>query len=173
MLQDLFDQISTLNVVSGKEACMKQLDEWAHKMRTQIDQKYNELQMKIDHVHTKIEASRDQWKASLKQSLETNVGCVLRVQFQKDEVEEKEFNKAQAEFHRLKELFQLINNKPLILISNDQENRHEFNAPSLFFSNVNVDIFGWMENSSTGHAHSQHIDIDENITDQRDTGEYN
>lgn len=173
MLQDLFNQISTLNVISGKDDCMKQLQEWADKMHTQIDEKYNELQMKINHVHTKIEASRDHWKASLRQNVETNVGCVLQVQSQKDEVDENEFKKARAELHRLNELFQFLNHKPLIFMSNGQENRHELNAPSVFFSNIDIDIFGWMENNFMEYTHQQQIDVDENITDQRDNGEYN
>ena len=157
---------------------MKQLDQWADRIRAQINLKYDQLQLKIDRYRTKIEASRDHWKESLTRTMAEKVGRPLQEQLQKDEVEEIELNRARAEFEFSKELFQSLHNKRIISLSTATGHQDVLNAPRLFLPNVITDSFSWVEDSSMEdtvpameHSHQQHIDIDMDVPYRRDNGE--
>lgn len=169
-----------MNIVSGKEDCMKQLDQWADKIRAQINMTYDQLQLEINFYHRKTEASTDQWKRSLMQRMETKVGCSLQEQLHKDEVEEAEFNGAQTEFELSKELFQSLHNRPIISLSTVTGNQDVLNAPCLVLPNVITDSFGWIEDfpiedtvSAMEHSHQQQLHIGTDVSHETADGEYN
>jgi hypothetical protein len=171
--------IQTLNIASGKEKCIAQLNQWAEMMHSKINQKYNELQLELDRLDREIEASRENWKKVLLNRMETKVGCVLTVQSQKDEVDEVEYNEAQDEFVRLKELFHLFSSQPMISLLNVENNQEDLNTPRLVFPSITADSFNWMENFSMEntvqtmeYSDQQPIDIDENINYRSNTGNY-
>ena len=169
-----------MNIISGKENCMKQLDQWADKIRAQINLKYDEIQLEINRYHRKIEASRDHWKTSLTRTVETEVKCPLEKQSHKNEVEEIEFNRGRTEFESSKKLFLLLHEKPIICLTSAPGNQDVLNAPCLVLPNIITDSFGWIEESSMEdrvsameHSHQQQTDIDEYLPYRIDNGEYN
>ncbi|CAF4159312.1 unnamed protein product, partial [Rotaria sordida] len=81
--------------------------------------------------------------------METKIGCVLNEQLQKDEVDGLEVNRARDEFIRIKQLYNLLNNQPLINVTNEENNQIDLKTPRVIFPNVNIDGFNWIEELST------------------------
>jgi hypothetical protein len=167
-----------LDIASGKENCIVQLNQWAEIMQTQINQKCKELQLELDRIHRQIEENRNQWKISFANRMENKVGCVLMEQLQKCEIDGAGFDKARDEFIHLKELFNLFNGQPLISVFSVEDNQANLNEPRVVLPTVLVDAFNWLEDSSMEYiaetieySHQQQTDFDE-ITNTRSTGNY-
>ncbi|CAF1263825.1 unnamed protein product [Rotaria sordida] len=101
--------------------------------------------------------------------METKIGCVLMEQLQKDEVDGLEVNRARDEFIRIKQLYNLLNNLPLINVTNEENNQIDLKAPHVIFPNVNIDGFDWIEELSTKtnlesmeYSNQEQIYVDEN-----------
>jgi len=157
---------------------MVQLKQWAETMHTEINQKYEELQLELDRIHRHIEENTVQWKRSLSNRIKTKVACVLMEQLEKSDIAGADFNEARDEFNRLKELFNLFNSQSIISIFNVKDNEGNWNEPSVVFPAVFVDALNWLEDSSMKNTVEtiesflqQQIDLDES-TIGTNTGNY-
>ncbi|CAF4021748.1 unnamed protein product [Rotaria sordida] len=101
--------------------------------------------------------------------MKTKIGYVLNEQLQKDEVDELEVDRARDELIRIKQLYNLLNNQPLINVTNEENDQIDLKTPRVIFPNVNIDGFNWIEELSTKTnlesmecSNQEQIHIDEN-----------
>lgn len=107
-------------------------------MHTKIDQKHYELYMKLAYFEQKIEENKDQWKKSLADWITTKVRCMLEKQLQRYEINGVEFSKTLHELDCVQELLHLFNNKPLISVSDEENNQMNLNEPRLVFQTTSI-----------------------------------
>ncbi|CAF1315429.1 unnamed protein product [Rotaria sordida] len=61
--------------------------------------------------------------------MKTKIGYVLNEQLQKDEVDELEVDRARDELIRIKQLYNLLNNQPLINVTNEENDQIDLKTP--------------------------------------------
>ncbi|CAF1017443.1 unnamed protein product [Adineta steineri] len=140
-IKELITEIPSLNIDNGRKNCEEQLNNWMQTMVDKIQQKYKELQMELDQLHSYIETNQDQWKSSLKDRMETKVRSVLMAQLKLHETDGSELTKARDELLRAQKFYNLLNSQTMITVSTAKDNEIYLLSPSLSFSNVIVDGF--------------------------------
>ncbi len=156
------------------------IDQWATKMHMKIDQKREELQIKLNQLDRQIEANKNDWRIAIKTDIEMKVGCVLTELLEKYEIDGMKFNKAREDLVYLKKLFDLFDKEQLISIDNHEEKQMNFISPQLNFSSViSNDIGGWMKNfysenleEKTNWLHNQQNYTNEKSTSQISSSKY-
>lgn len=122
-----------------KTSCAKQLDQWATTMHSKIEQIHHDLQMTLEHCEKKIHDNSDQLKKYLSNDLEQHVGSVLTEQLQQFEIDKSQIEKANLEYNRLENLFNLFNNQQLITMVVNTENEVNLNPPVIIGSDIVMD----------------------------------
>ncbi|CAF1516967.1 unnamed protein product [Adineta steineri] len=74
----------------------------------------------------------------MKNELEQNVGSILMEQLQIDEINGPKVETARKELHRLQQLFQSLNTKPLISLLNLGVNQVDLNAYGLVLPKITM-----------------------------------
>ncbi|CAF1037389.1 unnamed protein product [Adineta steineri] len=138
---ELITEIPSLNIDNGRKNCEEQLNNWMQTMVDKIQQKYRELQMELDQLHSYIETNQDQWKSSLKDRMETKVRSILMAQLKLHETDGSELTKARDELLRAQKFYNLLNSQTMITVSTAKDNEIDLLSPRLAFSNVIVDGF--------------------------------
>ncbi|CAF1379012.1 unnamed protein product [Adineta steineri] len=167
--KELFDKIPELTIDSGRTICMNQLNQWAQMMHDIINRKHNELQEELDQKHKQIEKNKNSWATFMRNELEQNVGCVLMEQVQKDEIDGPKVDTARKGFHRLQQLFDSLNTKPLISLSNVGINQVDFDTYGLGLPKITVTNF-FTENTVEimNFSGEEQTDIDETNRSRQD-----
>ncbi|CAF1477844.1 unnamed protein product, partial [Adineta steineri] len=170
-LQTLFNeaQIPELTIDSGRPICMTQLNQWAQMMHDTIDQKYNELRNELGQKHDQIERNKNSLTTFMRNELEQNVGCVLKEQLEKDEIDEPKVDEVRKEFHRLQQLFYSLNTKPLISLSNVDVNQVDLDTYGLVLPKITMTDCDWMTNLCTENTEEIMESSDEEQTDTDET----
>lgn len=132
----MFRRIPNLIVRSNTENYGRQLDQWFQMLHKNINQKHNEILHVINRLQEYIEEKSECWKNALRNRLETKIGCVLMEQIEKFEVEELKFNQARDEFIRAKDLFNILDNQPLIALSNMGDDQMDFSTSHFVFPTI-------------------------------------
>jgi len=148
-------------------------------MLEKIKQKFQQFHAELDQLHSYIEMSKNQWKTSLKNRMETRVTSVLREQLQKNEIDGLELSKARDELVRVQKLCDLLNSQTLITVASAEENVVDLNIPRLIFPSVTVDGLNWIDecseqnNSETMECSIQQKNaVNENTTSNETVCEY-
>jgi len=144
-------------------------------MHIKIEEKREELQMKLSQLDRKIEDYKDHWKLFLKTQIEMKVGCVLMELLQKYEIDELKLNKARQDFICLKKLFHSFDNQQLISIRNNEEKEMSFNLPELYFSSIISEDLDWMKNffSENSEERINLLDDQQNYMNEESTYKIN
>jgi hypothetical protein len=144
-------------------------------MHIKIEEKREELQMKLSQLDRKIEDNKDHWKLFLKTQIEMKVGCVLMELLQKYEIDESKLNKARQDFVCLEKLFHSFDNQQLISIRNNEEKEMSFNLPELYFSSVISEDLDWMKNffSENSEQRINLLDDQQNYMNEESTYKIN
>ncbi len=158
---------------------MAQLKQLTQAMHTDINQKFHELQLKLDRLHQHIETNKDHWKTSFPNIMKSKVISVLNEQLRKDEIDAFELNNARNEFDRLKKVFHALNSQPLMFLSHNENNQAQLNKIHLVIPSVIVDNLNCIEDFYTEntietmeHSDEQLVYTDENRNHSRNTGNY-
>jgi hypothetical protein len=125
-----------------------------------IDQKREELQIKLNQLDRQIEANKNDWRIAIKTDIEMKVGCVLMELLQKHEIDGSKFNKARQDLICLKDLFNLFDNEEFIFINNNEEKHMNFNSPQLNFSSLISNDIDWIKNFSSKNSEEINNSLD-------------
>ncbi|CAF1112619.1 unnamed protein product [Adineta steineri] len=141
---ELIAEIPSLNIDSGRKNCEEQLNYWIRIIVNKLQKQYKEFQVELDRLHNYIEMNKNQWKASLKDRMETQVRSILLAQLELNEIDGSELTKARDELLRAQKLCDLLNTQAIITTSTAKDNEIDLFTPRLCFSNVIVDGFNWI-----------------------------
>jgi hypothetical protein len=117
---------------------MTQLDEWASKMHTKIDQTQNDLQITLDEFDKNFKEKKNRLKQVFQDHLKTNID-LLKEQLKEFEIERSCIDDTNQKFFLLQNLFHKFNNEQLITLVIDKEQQMILNPPIFIYSDIIVD----------------------------------